>query len=92
FEFDIEKVAIAAKEAGVALEINSSPSRLDLKDTHIKIAKEFGAKFLINTDSHSTEHLRFMELGIAQARRGWLEAKDVLNTLPVKKFLRAIQK
>ncbi len=91
-DFDFEKVAQACANAGVFLEINSTPSRLDLKDTHIKTAKELKAQFIINTDSHSVEHLRFMELGIAQARRGWLEMKGVVNTLPVKKFLTAIKR
>ena len=92
FDFDLERVAVTAAKAGVAFEINSNPSRLDLKDAHIRIAKRAGARFLIDTDSHSIDNLRFMELGIAQARRGWLEAKDVLNTLPKAKFLKAIQR
>jgi DNA polymerase (family 10) len=90
FEFDLEKVARACANAGVALEINSSPSRLDLKDSHIRAVRETDVKFLINTDAHNSDHLRFMELGIAQARRGWLDAKRVLNTLPKQKFLKAI--
>lgn len=92
FDFDFEKMVEACVTAGVALEINSTPSRLDLKDNLIKTAKELGATFMINTDSHSIDHLRFLELGIAQARRGWLEAKNVLNTLPTKKFVKAIER
>lgn len=91
FEFDIEKVSRAAEKAGVAMEINGQPGRLDLKDVHIRVAKETGVKFMINSDSHTTDNMRFMELGIAQARRGWLEKKDVLNTLPKAKFLKAIR-
>ncbi len=91
-DFDFESVAQACADTGVFLEINSSPSRLDLKDTHIRAAKALKSKFIINTDSHSVDHLRFMELGVAQARRGWLEAKDVVNTLPTKKFLKEIQR
>lgn len=86
YELDLEKVFETAKERNVALEINSHPKRLDLKDTHIKTAKEIGAKFAINTDSHNQNHLRFIEFGIAQARRGWAEAKDIINTLPLNKF------
>jgi len=86
YNADFEKIFETAKERNIALEINSSPHRLDLKDTHIKKAKEFGAKFAINTDSHNENHLRYMELGIAQARRGWLETKDIINTLSAKKF------
>jgi DNA polymerase (family 10) len=92
FDFDFEKTVQSCVDAGVALEINSTPSRLDLKDNLIKTAKELGASFMIDTDSHSIDHLRFIELGIAQARRGWLEAKNVLNTLPTKKFLKAIER
>lgn len=86
YEADFEKIFQKAKETKVALEINSFPQRLDLKDTHIKTALEIGAKLAINTDSHNENHLRYIELGIAQARRGWAEAKDVINTLPIKKF------
>ena len=91
FEFDLEKVGKAAADAGVAFEISGQPVRLDLKDTHIKAIKETGVKFMINSDSHSADQLRFIELGIAQARRGWLRKKDVLNTLPKAKFLKAIR-
>ncbi|MBI4147681.1 DNA polymerase/3'-5' exonuclease PolX [Candidatus Woesearchaeota archaeon] len=87
----LDKVASAAAERGVALEINSSPGRLDLSDANIRLAKSHHAKFVINTDSHSTDQMKYMELGIAQARRGWLEVKDVINTLPLKKFLKVIQ-
>ena len=92
FDFDFEKVAEAAAKKGVAFEINSNPQRLDLKDSHIRTAKRIGCQFMIDTDSHSTDHMRFIELGIAQARRGWVEAKDVLNALPRQKFLKAIQR
>ena len=63
----------------IYLEINSSPMRLDLTDKYIRIAKEKGAKFSINTDSHSIDHLEFMKFGVAMARRGWLEKKHILN-------------
>ena len=91
-DFDFEKVVQACVDKGVWLEINSSPSRLDLKDTLIRNAKALNAKFIINTDAHSTDHFRFIELGIAQARRGWLEAKNVMNTQSEKKFLQSIQR
>ena len=68
------------------MEIDAYPSRLDLKDLHVRAAIEFGCKISIDTDSHSIEHLRFMELGVAQARRGWAEAKDVINTWPLQKL------
>ena len=90
YQFDLEKVFTAATENSVALEINCMPNRLDLKDAHIRIAKELGCKFVINTDAHAREHLTLYELGIAQARRGWLEAKHVINTLPWKRFKKII--
>jgi len=91
YDFDFEKVVKAAKERGIALEVDAYPSRLDLKDSHVKAAVEMGCKISIDTDSHSVDHLRFMELGVAQARRGWAEAKDVINTWQwqkLEKFLR----
>jgi DNA polymerase (family 10) len=92
YAVELEKVYETAVENGKLLEINSFPTRLDLKDSDIKMAKGFGAKFAINTDSHGIHQLKFAEYGIAQARRGWLEAKDVVNTLPLKKFEKFIGK
>jgi DNA polymerase (family 10) len=92
YEFDYEKVFQACADNDVFLEINASPSRLDLNDQLIRLAKEFKAKFLINTDAHDTNHLRFIELGVGQARRGWLEKKDVINTLPKAQFLKKIKR
>ncbi len=86
YEIDFEKLCKAAVENDVFLEINASPERLDLSDNLIKTAIAYGVKFVISTDSHSTEQLKYMELGIAQARRGWATAKDIINTLPWKKF------
>jgi len=86
YEFDLEKVFQAAIDNNVALEINAFPSRLDLKDVHIKLAKDFGVKLSMGTDSHSADHLRYIEFGIAQARRGWAESKDILNTLSFNKL------
>jgi DNA polymerase (family 10) len=62
--------------------INSQPSRLDLNDELILLAKDFGLKFCIFTDSHSIFDLAFIRYGLGQARRGWLEKKDVVNTYP----------
>jgi DNA polymerase (family 10) len=85
FDVDLAKVYAKAAERGVWLEINSFPSRLDLQDVNVKAARERGCKFVIDTDSHSKDHLPFTEYGIGQARRGWCGAKDVINTLPWKK-------
>ncbi|MCL6481209.1 MAG: PHP domain-containing protein, partial [Firmicutes bacterium] len=91
FEFDMEKVLEAARRQGVALELNSYPDRLDLKDTYLRMARDRGVKIVISTDAHATAHLPFMKYGVKMARRGWLEKKDVLNTLPVEKLLAALR-
>jgi DNA polymerase (family 10) len=85
YDADMDKVFAACAERGIWLEINASPKRLDLKDGHIKAARDAGCRFAIDTDSHSKDHLQFAEFGIAQARRGWCEAKDIINTLSWKK-------
>jgi len=80
YGIDLEAVMRAALERGCYLELNAHPSRLDLDDAHCKMAKEMGLKVAISTDAHSTNGLAMMRFGIDQARRGWLEADDVLNT------------
>ncbi|HXA64390.1 MAG TPA: DNA polymerase/3'-5' exonuclease PolX [Bryobacteraceae bacterium] len=93
FPFDFERVAAVAARRNVYLEINGSPERLDLSSSMVRTAKGLGAKFTISTDSHQTKHLRpNMHYGVITARRGWLEAADVLNTLPVEQFASAIRK
>ena len=86
-EVDLEAVFSAALETGTALEINSAPERLDLKDTHVVRAKEMGVPLIISTDSHSGAHLGNIRFGVALARRGWCEAKHIVNTLPLEEFL-----
>lgn len=81
YDVDIERVIAAAVENDVWLEINASPQRLDLKDTHIRLAREMGAQFVISTDAHRRSELANMRYGVDQARRGWLSAGDVVNTL-----------
>jgi len=80
FDLDIEKIFNTAVETDTYLEINAFPDRLDLNDINVKLAKEKGVKFIIGTDAHNVNHLPFMEFGVATARRGWLEKKDILNT------------
>ena len=93
FPFDFERVAGQAALRNVYLEINGSPERLDLSSSMVRTAKALGAKFAISTDSHQTKHLGpNMRYGIITARRGWLEAGDVLNALPVEQFAGAIRK
>jgi DNA polymerase (family 10) len=86
YSFDLEQVFTAAAKAGVALEHNAYPERLDLSDLHLRVAKGKGVKFVVNTDSHHTSHLEKMRYGVLQLRRAWLTKADVLNTLPVKEF------
>jgi DNA polymerase (family 10) len=81
FAVDLEEIFHAAKENGVAVELNAQPDRLDLNDLHLFRAREIGVKIAINTDAHSSEQLRFMSYGIDQARRGGLEKRHVLNTM-----------
>jgi DNA polymerase (family X) len=93
YPFDFERVAAEAARRNVYLEINGSPERLDLESSLVRTAKGLGAKFAISTDSHQTKHLAAnMPYGVITARRGWLEARDVLNTLPVDQFAKAIGK
>ena len=91
FIYDIEKVFAAAAKAGVAMECNAYPDRLDLCDVHLRLAKQYGLKIVISTDSHSTGNLAFMKYGVITARRGWIEKKDVINTLPADEFLAALR-
>jgi len=81
--FDLDEVARVAANEGVLLEINAQPERLDLDDISARRAQELGARFVVNTDAHSTEELGFMRWGVDQARRGWIERKNVLNTRPL---------
>ncbi|MBI2574871.1 DNA polymerase/3'-5' exonuclease PolX [Candidatus Woesearchaeota archaeon] len=92
YEADMKAVIKAAVDNNICLEINSQPDRLDLKDTHVREAKEMGAKFVINTDAHSAAGLNYMELGIATARRGWLGEKDVVSTLPLEELPKYFRK
>jgi DNA polymerase (family X) len=87
-EFDFERVIEAAAESGVALEVNGSPSRLDLNDVMARAAFEAGALLAIDSDAHSATQLEQTRYGILQARRGWVEARSVVNTWLWPKFSR----
>lgn len=88
YQIDIDKILRAARETKTILEINSYPERLDLNDINIKRAIRMGIKLVINTDSHRQDQLRYMEYGIATARRGWAEKKDIINTQLLEKLLK----
>jgi DNA polymerase (family X) len=92
FPFDFERVVAEAVRRGVWLEINSSPERLDLNAAHVRAAKAKGARFTVDTDAHHPKHLAGMRYGVTTARRGWLEAADVVNTLPLAGFLEALKR
>ncbi|TRZ49522.1 MAG: DNA polymerase/3'-5' exonuclease PolX [Dehalococcoidia bacterium] len=91
YALDMQKVLEKAKETATFMEINAFPQRLDLTDVNCRRAKELDVKMAISTDSHMLGHLNFMDLGVAVARRGWLEKADVVNTLPLKRFLKALR-
>jgi DNA polymerase (family 10) len=82
YAVDVERLLEAARERGCAMELNANPLRLDLNDVHCKMARELGVRIAISTDAHSAADLEFLRHGVDQARRGWLEPKDVLNTRP----------
>ncbi len=91
YEIDAEKVIQKCKDTDTILEINAYPDRLDLKDEHIRKAVEFGAKLCIDSDAHATAHFQYLEFGIGQARRGWATPQDIVNTLPVDRFLKTLK-
>jgi DNA polymerase (family 10) len=91
YQFDFEAVLKTAAEKQVAMELNAYPDRLDLNDVHLRMARDRGVKIVINTDAHHTSHFEKIKYGILQARRAWLTAKDVLNTLPEREFRRAMK-
>ncbi len=80
YQLDMERLMKAAKETNCFLEINAQPDRLDLTEVYAKMAKEMGIMIAISTDAHSVNELDFMRFGVYQARRGWLESEDVVNT------------
>jgi DNA polymerase (family 10) len=91
FPFDTDRVFSEAVRRGVALEINASPERLDLGAHLIRAAKAKGARFVISTDAHHPKHLAGIRYGVTQARRGWLEPSDILNTLPAEQLVATLR-
>ena len=92
YDLDMEQIMAAALERGCFLEVNAQPVRLDLTDLHCKMAKDMGVKVAISTDAHRTTDLEFMRFGVGQARRGWLEPTDIINTQPLNKLKRLFQR
>ncbi len=92
YAVEIERLVAAAKERGCFFEINAQPERLDLNDSHARLAKEAGVKLAVNTDAHNVHQLDFMRYGIDVARRGWLERNDVLNARPWAELRRLLKR
>jgi DNA polymerase (family 10) len=86
YALDLDAVLRAARAHGKAVEINGYPDRLDLCDVHARRARDLGVLLAVGTDTHMLDHLGYMELGVATARRGWVEAPSVINTWPVEKL------
>jgi DNA polymerase (family 10) len=91
YQIDVARVLKAAARAGVAVEHNANPNRLDLSDRDLRMAKEAGCKIVVNTDAHHTSEMENMRYGIRQLRRAWLTKADVLNTLEADEFLKNLR-
>jgi DNA polymerase (family 10) len=91
YKVDMDKIIKAAKRTKTILEIDAYPDRLDLKDEHVRKAIGDGVKLAIDSDAHSASHFKFLEFGIAQARRGWCEEKDVINTRDWEEMLKLLK-
>jgi len=92
YELDLDEIMKEAKKTGTILELNAFWNRLDLNDINLRLAKEKGVRIAISTDAHNVMELDIIKYGISQARRGWLEAKDVVNTLPFEKLKKILKK
>jgi DNA polymerase (family 10) len=92
YDVDMKEVLNVASETGTALELNAYPLRLDINDTYARMAKEKNVSIVINTDTHVTDQFDFMSYGVSIARRGWLEKKDILNTLTYNNLKKALKK
>lgn len=90
-DLDMDVVLETAVSTGTILEINANPSRLDLRDSHVRRAVELGLKIAINTDAHRPEHFAFRHFGVAVGQRGWLPKEQVINTWPLAQFLAYLQ-
>ncbi len=91
YELDIEEIIRVAKRTSTVLEIDALPDRLDLRDEHVRKAVERGVKLSIDSDAHALGHLHYLQFGIAQARRGWAEKNDVINTKPLQEMLASLK-
>lgn len=90
YPVNIEKLIDAAKDTSTILEIDAHYDRLDLKDEYIKMAIQKGVKLVIDSDAHHPVHFAFLKMGIGQARRGWAQKDDILNSMPIDQFLKCL--
>ncbi|MDO8600296.1 MAG: DNA polymerase/3'-5' exonuclease PolX [bacterium] len=90
-ELDIEKIIKTAKRTGTILEIDAAPARSDIKDEYIRKCVKAGVKMSIDSDAHSVEHFKFLEFGVAQARRGWATKNDIINAWSAEKMLKMLK-
>ena len=91
-DLDMDLVLKTAVATGTILEINANPSRLDLRDSHVRRAVELGVKIAINTDAHHPDHFAFCHFGVSVAQRGWLLKENVVNTWPIEQFLAFVKR
>lgn len=91
YQINLEAVFEAAADLGVLMEINAFPGRLDLSDVNCRLARSFGLQFSLGSDAHRRENLRYMEFGVATARRGWLSAGDIVNTRSLEDLRRVLR-
>jgi DNA polymerase (family 10) len=92
YDVDLDTLMKAARDYGCMMELNCQPSRLDLDDLALRMAKDRGILIVLSTDGHAVEELSFMEFGVYQARRAGLEASDVANTRPLAQFRKLLRK
>ena len=86
-DLEVEAGVEAARRTDTVLELNASPERLDLRDSHVRLVRDRGGLLEIGTDAHRTDHLRNIAYGVGTARRGWVEAPQVINTWPLSRLL-----
>jgi DNA polymerase (family 10) len=91
YVLDMDEIIKTAKETGTILEIDAFPDRLDIKDEYIRKCVKAGVKMSIDSDAHDDKHFSVLEHGIAQARRGWCEKQDIINTWPAEKMLKMLK-
>ncbi|OGN20796.1 MAG: DNA polymerase III [Candidatus Yanofskybacteria bacterium RIFOXYD1_FULL_42_10] len=91
YKVDMDELLKTAKRTKTVMEIDAFPDRLDLKDEYIRKAVETGVKLAIDSDAHSASHFQYLEYGIAQARRGWAEKKDIINTKDLEDMLKLLK-